>query len=66
MTLEEVLPILKSGTPIARQPWLDDQPQYYFIQRKGRDNPALIDSAGYRYTFGNSEIFADDWVIYDV
>ena len=27
MTLEEVLPILKSGTPIARQPWLDDQPR---------------------------------------
>ena len=69
MTLEEVLPILKSGTPIARQIWLDDPPPYYFIQRKGLDslgNPALIDSAGYRYTFCNSEIFADDWVIYDV
>lgn len=66
MTLEEVLPILKSGTPIARQPWLDDPAPYYFIQRKGLDNPALIDSAGYRYTFSNSEIFADDWVIYDV
>lgn len=61
MTLEEVLPILKSGTPIVRQPWLDDLP-YYFIQRKGLDNPALTDSAGYQYAFNNLEIFADDWM----
>ena len=66
MTLEEVLPMLKSGTPIARQPWLDDPPPYYFVQRKGLDNPALIDSAGYQYAFNNSDIFADDWVVYDV
>lgn len=65
MTLEEVLPILKSGTPIARQPWLDDLP-YYFIQCKGLDNPALTDSAGYQYAFNNLEIFADDWVVYDL
>lgn len=66
MTLEEVLPILKSGTRIARQAWLDDPP-HYFIQCKGLDNPTLIDSDGYQYTFtfSNSEIFADDWVVYD-
>ena len=51
MTLEEVLPILKSGTPIVRQPWLDDLP-YYFIN-----------CAGYQYAFNNLEIFADDWVV---
>jgi hypothetical protein len=55
MTLEEVLPILKSGTPIARQPWLDDLP-YYFIQRKGLDNPALTDSGGYQYAFNSLEM----------
>lgn len=61
MTLEEALPLLKSGSKISRKPWLSDAP-IFFIERKGLENPVIINDAGYHYSFTNFDIFADDWV----